>query len=84
MTSLRFNITISLDGYVAGPKQSVSHPLGEGHDLHKWAFAVRTFRELHGMEGGTIGPDDAIPLPHAGLRPHASSAPHRSATTNIV
>lgn len=61
MSSLRFNITISLDGYVAGPRQSVTHPLGEGGEaLHKWAFAVRTFRELHGMEGGATGPDDAI------------------------
>lgn len=61
MTILRFGITISLDGYVAGPGQSVTHPLGEGgHALHTWAFAVRTFRELHGMEGGTTGPDDAI------------------------
>ncbi len=61
MTILRFGITMSLDGYVAGPRQSVSHPLGEGgHELHTWAFAVRTFRELHGMEGGTTGPDDAI------------------------
>ncbi len=61
MASLRLNITMSLDGYVAGPRQSVAHPLGEGgHALHGWAFAVRSFRELHGMEGGTTGPDDAI------------------------
>lgn len=61
MSHLRLSLTMSLDGYVAGPKQSVLHPLGEGgHELHTWAFAVRTFRELHGMEGGTTGPDDAI------------------------
>jgi dihydrofolate reductase len=61
MTSLRFSITMSLDGYVAGPRQSVTHPLGEGgQELHKWAFAVRSFRELHGTEGGTTGPDDEI------------------------
>ena len=46
---------MSLDGYVAGPKQSVTHPLGErGDELHKWAFSVRGFRALHGMEGGKI------------------------------
>jgi dihydrofolate reductase len=42
-------------------RQSVTHPLGErGDELHKWAFAVPSFRQLHGMEGGTTGPDDAI------------------------
>ena len=52
---------MSLDGYVAGPNQSVENPLGEGGErLHKWAFAVRNFRELHGMEGGTTGPNDEI------------------------
>lgn len=61
MTRLRLSITMSLDGYVAGPKQSVMHPLGErGDELHKWAFAVRSFRALHGMESGTTGPDDAV------------------------
>ena len=58
---LRFNITMSLDGYVAGPNQSVEHPLGEGGEkLHEWAFATRAFRERHGMEGGATGPDDDI------------------------
>lgn len=61
MTKLRLNITMSLDGYVAGPNQSVRDPLGEGGEqLHEWAFAVRTFRERHDMEGGEIGPNDDI------------------------
>ena len=61
MAKLKLNITISLDGYVAGPNQSVEHPLGEGGDkLHEWAFAVRTFRERHGMEGGAIGHDNDV------------------------
>ena len=61
MTRLRLGLTMSLDGYVAGPNQSVAHPLGEGGEkLHEWAFAVRSFREQHGMEGGTTGPDDAV------------------------
>jgi len=61
MTKLRFNITMSTDGYVAGPRQSVENPLGEGGgQLHQWAFAVRTFRQMHGMEGGDTGPDDEI------------------------
>jgi dihydrofolate reductase len=61
MTKLRLTITMSLDGYVAGPDQSLTHPLGVGgEELHKWAVELRTFRALHGLEGGTTGPDDDI------------------------
>jgi dihydrofolate reductase len=61
MASLRFQITMSVDGYVAGPNQSVENPLGEGGgELHNWAVAVRSFREMHGMEGGTRGADDDV------------------------
>lgn len=39
MSRLRFSITMSLDGYVAGPNQSVTNPLGEGgQELHNWVF----------------------------------------------
>jgi len=60
MTKLRFNMTMSLDGYVAGPRQSLENPLGEGGlGLHDWAFATRSFRATHGIEGdGTTGLDD--------------------------
>jgi dihydrofolate reductase len=55
MSKLRFDITMSLDGYVAGPNQSEENPLGEGGgDLHDWAFALTAFRERHGMEGGEV------------------------------
>jgi dihydrofolate reductase len=61
MTKLRLNITMSLDGYVAGPNQSGTHPLGEGGEqLHEWALATRTFHAMHGTEGGAMGPDDDI------------------------
>lgn len=62
MSRLRFNITMSADGYIAGPNQSLQNPLGEGGmDLHKWAFASRAFRVMHGMgDAGEAGPDDAI------------------------
>ncbi len=61
MTKLRLNITMSLDGYIAGPNQSVDNPLGEGGmALHEWAFATRAFRAMHGMQGGESGPEDAI------------------------
>jgi len=50
---------MSLDGYVAGPNQSLEHPLGEGGmALHEWVFATRAFRETHGGEGGETGLDD--------------------------
>jgi len=53
------NISISLDGYIAGPNQSLEHPLGiRGEELHKWAFETRTARLTHGMEGGKDGLDD--------------------------
>ena len=62
MTRLRVeSFTISLDGYGAGPKQSIDDPLGVGGTaLHGWAFPTRTFqRTLFGAEDkGTIGIDD--------------------------
>lgn len=55
MTRLRFQISMSLDGFVAGPNQSEEHPLGEGGmQLHEWAFALAAWREPHGKEGGEI------------------------------
>jgi dihydrofolate reductase len=59
MAKLRLSLTMSLDGYVAGPRQSLESPLGEGGlELHNWAFATRTFRAVHGMDGGETGLDD--------------------------
>ncbi len=59
MAKLRFNITMSLDGYVAGPGQSLDDPLGRGGQaLHEWAFATRSFRAAHGLDGGVTGLDD--------------------------
>jgi len=53
------NFAISLDGYGAGPDQNVEHPLGVGGErLHEWAFATRSMRRMHGMEGGETGLDD--------------------------
>lgn len=51
--------SISLDGFGAGPCQSFEHPLGiDGMELHRWAFATRTFRQMHGDEGGATGVDE--------------------------
>ncbi len=53
MSKLRFEISISLDGYVAGPNQSEENPLGEGGEqLHEWIFPLAAWREPHGREGG--------------------------------
>ncbi len=51
--------SISLDGYGAGPDQSLENPLGVGGlGLHEWAFATQTFRKMFGQEGGATGTDD--------------------------
>jgi dihydrofolate reductase len=61
MPQLRCNLTISLDGYLAGPSQSVENPLGEGgHHLHDWAFALAAFRKEHGLEGGEVNASTQI------------------------
>src|SRR5262245_44397433 len=53
MSKLRFRITMSLDGFVAGPDQSENEPLGVGgEELHSWITRLAAFRELHGGEGG--------------------------------
>ena len=55
------NITTSLDGYVAGPNQTLEQPLGErGEELHEWAVGLESWREQHGYEGGETNPDDRI------------------------
>jgi dihydrofolate reductase len=53
------SFSVSLDGYGAGPDQSLDNPLGVGGmALHEWAFATRTFRRMFGQEGGSTGVDD--------------------------
>ena len=55
MSKLRFKISMSLDGFVAGPSQSVDNPLGIGGGrLHEWAFQLAVFRALLGFEGGVV------------------------------
>jgi dihydrofolate reductase len=50
---LKVNITMSLDGYLAGPNQSEQEPLGiGGEQLHQWLVRLKAFRESHGGEGG--------------------------------
>jgi dihydrofolate reductase len=53
VSKLRANISVSADGYVAGPNQSIETPLGVGGEsLHEWLIALRAWREPHGKEGG--------------------------------
>lgn len=55
MSKLRFTITMSLDGFVAGPSQSVDNPLGIGGEgLHEWVIPLAVWREPHGLPGGEV------------------------------
>src|SRR5437588_11457649 len=61
MSKLRLSITMSLDGYVAGPDQSEENPLGVGGmELHQWFFPLEEFREMHGEAGGEVNASSAI------------------------
>ena len=54
-------LSVSLDGYVAGPNQSLDNPLGEGGmRLHQWVFATESWREQHGESGGERNVDSEI------------------------
>ena len=51
--------SVSLDGYGAGPEQSIENPLGKrGMELHEWAFGTKTFRKMTGKAGGSDGVDE--------------------------
>jgi dihydrofolate reductase len=60
MTKLRVDLfSISLDGYGAGPDQSLEQPLGVGGEaLHEWLFVTRVFHQMTGQAGGETGVDN--------------------------
>ena len=61
MPKLKVDISISLDGFVAGPNQTLDEPLGRGGEqLHEWAFAARAWREAHGLDGGETNVDNEV------------------------
>ena len=63
MTMPRFflDISMSLDGFVAGPTATLEEPLGKGGErLHEWALRLASWRSQHGLEGGETGPDDEL------------------------
>lgn len=61
MPKLRLKISMSLDGFVAGPDQSVENPLGiGGMRLHEWVVPLASWRSAHGLEGGTVNESAAV------------------------
>jgi len=61
MSKLRFRISMSLDGFVAGPSQSVDNPLGiGGMRLHEWVFPLAVWRAMHSLEGGEVNASSAV------------------------
>jgi dihydrofolate reductase len=61
MSSVTCQISISLDGLVAGPNQSLQNPIGEGGmRLHEWVFETASWRAQQGLEGGEHTADSAV------------------------
>jgi dihydrofolate reductase len=61
MSKTLIRITMSLDGYVAGPNQSMKDPLGVGGEaLHDWAIELAAWKEQHGQKGGVVNASSAI------------------------
>jgi dihydrofolate reductase len=61
MAKLTFDITMSLDGFIAGPNMTREQGLGDGGErLHEWAYELKSFREPHGRSGGTTNKDSEV------------------------
>jgi dihydrofolate reductase len=61
LSKLRFTISMSLDGFVAGPNQSLDQPLGIGGErLHEWVTRLAAWRDAHGIEGGEINASSQV------------------------
>lgn len=61
MSKLRFTISMSLDGFVAGPSQSVDDPLGiGGMRLAEWVFPLAVWRDQHGLQDGEVNESTAV------------------------
>ena len=61
MSKVRVHISVSADGYVAGPDQSLENPLGVGGEsLHEWLVALRAWREPHGLAGGEVNASSPV------------------------
>jgi dihydrofolate reductase len=54
-------LSVSVDGYVAGPSPTLEDPLGAGGEqLHEWAFRLEAWRRAHGLEGGEVDVDTPL------------------------
>jgi dihydrofolate reductase len=61
MGKVKAQISVSADGYMAGPSQSEEHPLGEGGEqLHEWVVELAAWREPHGREGGEVNASSEV------------------------
>jgi dihydrofolate reductase len=61
MGTFRFQVAVSLDGYVAGPQQSLENPLGVGgEELHRWLFDLEVWRASQGEGGGGVNASTAV------------------------
>lgn len=61
MSEVIAQLSMSLDGYIAGPDSGREHPLGIGGErLHQWVFGLRSWRREQGIKGGTHGPEDDL------------------------
>ena len=61
MGKVMFNISMSLDGFIAGPNPTLEEPLGKrGEELHEWALSTASWRESHGRPGGEANADSEI------------------------
>jgi dihydrofolate reductase len=61
VSKVRLKISMSLDGFVAGPNQSLENPLGVGGTrLHEWVFPLAIWRSMHGLPGGDVNESTAV------------------------
>lgn len=61
MGKVTAQLSMSLDGYIAGPNVGPDNPMGDGgEELHEWVFGLRSWLEPQGLEGGSEGPDDEV------------------------
>jgi dihydrofolate reductase len=61
MAKVVFDVSVSVDGFLAGPNATLEQPLGAGGEaLHEWALATKRWREEHGLEGGEDGVDSDV------------------------
>jgi hypothetical protein len=61
MGKVTSDMSMSLDGFIAGPNDDVERPLGDGGDrLHEWVYRLASWRKLHGLAGGQTNRDAEI------------------------